>query len=1501
MMNYNIYLKLKILFFFCFIFLEGLAQIQISYPLNRMVFQRNASNNATIAITGQYQQIIDRVEARVVSIQGGSTTAWQTIQGNPQGGWFAGTMNVVGGWYQLEVRGTLNGNAVTSTTLNKVGVGEVFVISGQSNAAGYYNFGGPAATDDRVNTVDFYNSGNAATLPQPNFTHLDANSSISPHGQSAWCWGRLGDLIASRFNVPVMFYNTAFDGTLARNWSESADGGATLSGYVNAYYAAGQPFDYLKTALNYYASMTGVRAVLWHQGESDNQLGTTGTNYKAQLQNVINKSRQYFGSNVGWVVARVSYYRGTYSPIITTAQDQVIATTSNVYQGPNSDVIQIPRPNQDIHFQGAVGLTSLGDAWNTYLTDGFFSVCSPIQGSYPTITASCAGGNVNMSVQGVSSVQWSNGTNSTAANLGAGSYNAQAKSSSGNVYFISNFNISNDIAIRQPSISVQGSSTLCQGGSVGLQSSAGNGNTWSNGANSQQINVTSPGTYSVTVRNQYGCVATSTPVTITASSLPPPAQPTISSSSSTTICVGGQTTLMASNSAGYLWSNGSQSQSITVNSSNTYSVRAIDAQGCASAPASIAIQVANPPNPPSIIANGSLEFCQGGQVTLSSTYNSGNTWNNGQTNSSITVISSGSYNVRITDGNGCSSTSNTINVTVNPTPNKPTISPQRATNFCSGNNTVLVSSGENQYNWNNGQTTQSITVSNAGTFFLTVTSNKGCTSPASDPITTNIFPTPSAPSISANRNPVICANENITLNSNPQLNYAWSNGQNGQSITVNQTDGYSVRAIDGNGCYSSPSNTITVNVNPLPSKPTISTSGSTTICQGQQVTLRSNYGNGLVWNTNQNAQEISVGSAGQYSVKYRDGNGCESTSDVTNVTVNSLPATPAINNLRPTTFCEDDYTTLSIPVSSNDYRYNWSTGQNTQDININTNSNITATVTQYATGCTSPVSSPVTIRVNRLPTSPQITANRKAEICANETITFSSDNQPNYFWSSGESSQSITVNKSTNYSVRTKDGNQCFSKPSNVIFLIVNPLPNKPVISPFSSTILCEGQKVTMEANYNTGLTWSTNQTTKQIDVSTAGSYTVKYQDNNGCVSLSDPLSIIVNPLPVAPKIQNERPIVFCRNDSTILAIPAAPDQFYYTWNNGQKTQKIIVKNQGTISATITNIKTGCISPQAEAVSITVNPNPEQPNITTSGPTTFCADQSVTLTANEPTATDYEWNTQANTANIIINKEGSYSVRVSNQFGCRSVFSRATFVKVNMLPPTPTIIAESPTVFCDGDQVALRIDSPNGVFWSNDQTTKRIIITKTSSHKARVRDSNGCYSPFSTTINIEAKTLPPTPTIEKNGIYTLQALGSDEKGSYIWTTDGKPYNDTRIAIKAKIAGSYQVQVAVKHSPTLTCYSKISEKFNYIPETQNNKLGIYPSPTTGLITIETLEDLVNAEINVYSMAGRILNTFRVPLVDERKKFDLGLLPPENYIIEVSANGFHATKKITVMPQ
>ena len=114
--------------------------LSLSQPTGHAVFQRDGSNRADMTVAGQIaSQAVTRIEARAVSMPGfsGSTTDWQVIDTTLPGGDFSGSLTVTAGWYAIEVRAWNGGAMVAAASVEQVGVGEVFVTAGQSNAGNY--------------------------------------------------------------------------------------------------------------------------------------------------------------------------------------------------------------------------------------------------------------------------------------------------------------------------------------------------------------------------------------------------------------------------------------------------------------------------------------------------------------------------------------------------------------------------------------------------------------------------------------------------------------------------------------------------------------------------------------------------------------------------------------------------------------------------------------------------------------------------------------------------------------------------------------------------------------------------------------------------------------------------------------------------------------------------------------------------------------------------------------------------------------------------------------------------------------------------------------------------------------------------------------------------------------------------------------------------------------------------------------------------------------------
>jgi hypothetical protein len=215
-----------------------------------------------------------------------------------------------------------------------------------------------------------------------------------------------------------------------------------------------------------------------------------------------------------------------------------------------------------------------------------------------------------------------------------------------------------------PVITANGATSFCTGGSVVLSSSSTSGNTWSTNATTQDITVTSSGSYTVTVIDNNGCSATSSTTTVNVSNAP---TPTVTSSA-TQACSGETVTLTSSAADSYTWSNGATTQSIEVTTSGAFSVVTTNTDACNGVGTSNTINVTFTQSPS---AQGSFST-SGNVVTFSNTSTgaSSYSWDFGDfTNSSASApvhayAVNGNYQVVLTAINGNCTDTTVFNVAI---------------------------------------------------------------------------------------------------------------------------------------------------------------------------------------------------------------------------------------------------------------------------------------------------------------------------------------------------------------------------------------------------------------------------------------------------------------------------------------------------------------------------------------------------------------------------------------------------------------------------------------------------------------------------------------------------------------------------------------------------------------------------------------------------------------------------------------------------------------------
>ena len=426
---------------------------------------------------------------------------------------------------------------------------------------------------------------------------------------------------------------------------------------------------------------------------------------------------------------------------------------------------------------------------------------------------------------------------------------------------------------------------------------------------------------------------------------------------------------------------------------------------------------------------------------------------------------------------------------------KPVITSDGPLEFCAGGSVVLTSAQANEYQWSTGAFTESVTVGAEGDYTVRVTDGNGCLSMPSDAAHITVNPLPAKPAVTAGGPLIFCAGGSVSLTSGPGASYQWSNGAGTRTITISETGGYSVRSPIPKDAKAGSSDTLHVNVNPLPSPPVITAGGPITFCDGGAVTLTCDPAYTYRWSDGDSARSIQVGETGSFTVEVTNEYNCHSvSSDPAEITVHSLPLPPKITADGPLNFCFGKFVNLTSDSAS---AYLWSDGSKTRTMNVTASGSYSVTIfNEY--GCQSEPSDTTVVTVHPLPDVPVIIADGPLEFCEGNTVNLSCRSASSYIWSNGGISRSVNIGKTGNYSVRVVNESGCFSGISDPVTVKVDPLP-VPFITAGGPLSFCEGGSVTLTAGAGNTFVWSNGATGRSITVTSTGKYSVHVKDENGC------------------------------------------------------------------------------------------------------------------------------------------------------------------------------------------------------------------------------------------------------------------------------------------------------------------------------------------------------------------------------------------------------------------
>ncbi len=245
---------------------------------------------------------------------------------------------------------------------------------------------------------------------------------------------------------------------------------------------------------------------------------------------------------------------------------------------------------------------------------------------------------------------------------------------------------------------------------------------WNNGSSTTAVlTVNTPGTYYVDCIMSNGMTCQSDPVTIYSGNIPI----SLSTPDSVFICQGD--TVFINGPAGfsqYNWSTGATTSAITTTLTGNYSLSVVDGNGCTGTSNTTTVDIS--PQSISLSATG-YSLCNGPVTIDAGSGYSSYLWSNNSTNQSIVVNNPGSYFVTVTYPTGCTAMSNTVTIASATGQFYFTINTPGDDSLCQPNGQVILDAGNfTSFNWNTGATTQQITVSSLGVYYVNVVDSNGC-------------------------------------------------------------------------------------------------------------------------------------------------------------------------------------------------------------------------------------------------------------------------------------------------------------------------------------------------------------------------------------------------------------------------------------------------------------------------------------------------------------------------------------------------------------------------------------------------------------------------------------------------------------------------------------------------------------------------------------------------------------------------------------------------------
>ncbi|WP_156877199.1 gliding motility-associated C-terminal domain-containing protein [Salinimicrobium terrae] len=907
------------------------------------------------------------------------------------------------------------------------------------------------------------------------------------------------------------------------------------------------------------------------------------------------------------------------------------------------------------------------------------------------------------------------------------------------------------------------------------------------------------GTYTVTARNEDGCVSEELTVTINAQPETPAAPVVAQVSQPTCEVATGSFSITAVAGMEYSFNGGAfeSTTSWSELAAGTYTVVARNNDGCISEALSVTIndQPETPAAP--VVAETVQPNCEVATGSFSITAVSGMeySFDGGAFGSSTSwsELAAGTYTVVARNAEECVSEALSVTINAQPeTPAAPVVAEtvQPTCDVATGSFSITAVDAM-EYSFNGGAfgTTTSWSDLAAGTYTIVGRNADGCVSGTLSVTINEQLETPAAPVVAEVSQPTCdVATGSLSITAVAGMEYSFNGGTFSENVIFDNLSAgtYTVVARNAYGCISEELS-VTINDQPkTPAAPLVAEtvqptcgiatgSFSITAVDGMEYSF-----DGSTFGTSTSWSELA---AGTYTVVARNEDGCMS--EAVSVTINDQPETPAAPVVaevnQPT--CEVATGSFSITaVAGMEYSFNggaFGTSTSWNELGAGTYN----VVARNADGC---VSEELSVTINAQPETPAapVVAETVQPTCEVATGSFGITAEAGMEYSFNGGTFGTTTSWSELaagiYTVVARNADGCVSEALSVT---INAQPETPAAPVVAETVqpTCEVATGSFSITAVDGMQYSFNGgafgTTTSWSELAAGTYTIVARNEDGCGS--EAVSVIINDQPETPAAPEVAEVTHptCEIATGSFSINAV-NGMQYSFNGGafETTTSWSELAAGTYTVVARN-EDGCMS---EAVSVTINDQPETPAAPVvaevSQPTCEVAFGSFSITAEA--GMEYSFNGGTFSENVTFDNlaAGTYTVVARNADEC---VSEALSVTINEQPETPVapVVAEVSHPTCEVATGSFSITAESGMEYSFDGgtfgTTTSWSELAAGIYTVVARNADECVSEeLSVTINAQPET-PAAPVVAE----TVQPTCELATGSFsITAVDGMEYS-----------------------------------------------------------------------------------------------------------------------------